>query len=136
MVYAKDRPVEPKVKEFNAAPQATYEAAREVLKTLGYKIAYENAEKRLLRTGWLPTTVDSHYVELFDKPDYGTTGAYYRLEFSLEEKEGKVLAVLSASPRSLVPNIKSSGRVEKKIFSRMADLLRDDIEITNVGVQE
>ena len=137
MIYGKDRPVEPVTQSFSASGQDTYNAAKEVLKTMGYKISYDNLEKRTLKTGWRSTAVDSHYVELFGRPDYGTVGAYYQLIVEVGDKEGKSEVTITAQPRSIVPNIKSSGRVEKKVLGHMADLLRsDDIQVTNVGLQE
>ncbi|MBI1909330.1 MAG: hypothetical protein HYS22_04090 [Deltaproteobacteria bacterium] len=137
LIYGKDRPVDPVSQAFPASEQETYTAAKEVLKTLGYKIAYDNQEKRTLKTGWRSTSIDSHYVELFGRPDYGTVGAYYQLVVEIGEREGKSEVTITAQPRSIVPNLKSSGRVEKKVLARMADLLRsDDIQVTNIGLQE
>lgn len=137
LIYGKDRPVEPILQTFAASPVETYRAAKEALKNRGYKIAYDSEEKLLLRTGWRSTTVDSHYVDLFGRKDYGTVGAYYQIIVQVGEREGKSEATVTAQPRSIVPKLKTSGRVEKKILAEMADLLRsDDIQVTNVGLQE
>lgn len=137
MVYGKDRPVDPVVRHYAATPQDVYAAAKSVLTEMGYKIGFDSDKRYRLRTGWQPTTADSHYVELFGRKDYGTVGAYYRIHLYVEESDGASDVSIMSTPRSTVPNVKSSGRVEKKILDLIANQLRpDDIEITNVGLQE
>jgi uncharacterized lipoprotein len=137
ILYSKDREMEPVTKVFSEAPAETYQAAKRALLRLGYKIHREDEGQGTIETGWLPTKASSHYVDLFDRQDYGTVGAYYKIQLAVREKGAKAEVEISAPVRSIVGRIKSAGSEEKKVLNKIADLLRkEDFEITNVGVQE
>ena len=138
IVHSRDKQMEPVSRLYNNPPKDAFKAAREVLFKMGYKLQYEDKDKGLIQTGWLSTKPNSHYVDLFDHADYGTVGAYYRLEVQIHEEKGKSLVEVSAPIRGIITGrVKSSFREEKKVLSKLADQLRkEDFEITNVGVQE
>lgn len=137
VLHSKDREMEPIVRVFRPAKPDTYKAAKESLIALGYKIQEEDESQGRLKTGWRSTRASSHYVDLFDRKDYGTVGAYYQIVLSIKEVDGKSEVEVSAPVRSVVGRIKSSHSEEEKVLDRMADLLRrEDFEMTNVGVTE
>ncbi len=137
LIYSKDREMEPLSKTFATSPDDAFETAREALTRLGYKIDHEDKSEKVLTTGWQSTKATSHYVDLFDRKDYGTVGAYYRLRVKVEERGGKAAVEVSAPVRSIVGRIKTNYREEKKLFRKMADLLRrEDFEMSNVGVED
>ncbi len=137
VIYSKDREMEPISKIYSAPVVDVYKSAHEVLTSSGYKIQREDPATGKIITGWLSTKATSHYVDLFDHRDYGTVGAYYRLDLTVVEKSGKTELTISAPVRSIVGRIKSSHEEEKRVLNKIADLLRrEDFEMTNVGTTE
>ncbi len=138
LVYGKDHPAAATIeKKFSAPAKETFESGKKALDMLGYKIDDSDEAKGSIRSGWMSTKSNSHYLDLFERKDYGTTGAYYRVEISIEEEGGKSVVTISTPVRSLVNHVISSGREERRVLNKMADLLRrEDFEMTNVGVQE
>ena len=138
IVYSKDRDMEPLSKTFaSSSIDDAFKAAKEAVLRLGYRIEREDASQGTLRTGWQSTKASSHYVDLFDHRDYGTVGAYYRIELKISEMAGKTEVEVFAPVRSVIGRMKSSHEEEGKILKKMADLLRkDDFEMSNVGVEE
>jgi hypothetical protein len=137
VVRSRDVLMTPLVKNLKADYRTVFNASRTVLENMEYKIQYVNEDEGTLKTGWMSTTIDSHYVEVFDRPDYGVTNAYYHLAIGIQSVgEGTRISV-SAPLRTVVGNMHSSHVIEKKFLSKLADLLRPaDIEITNVGVSK
>lgn len=138
VIYANDRPMQELKHTFKTPSKETYEAAKKALLDLGYKVDMENEETASLKSGMVPTKVDSHYTALFDRKDYSTTGAYYRVEIRVRPKKVSESEVtIQTVARTLVPNMKTSYRVETEILERMATLLRaPNVKISNVGIEE
>lgn len=137
LVTAKEREMKPVSRTYDAGRSEAYRAAREAVIRLGYKIQKEDDQEGLIRTSWLSTKAGSHYVDLFDRKDYGTIGAYYRLTVNVRETDGRSEISIAAPVRSLVARVKSSASEENKVLRKIADLLRkDDFELTNVGASD
>lgn len=138
ILYSRDKAMPPVSQTFKTSTPDAFKAVREVVKNMGYKIEREDEKQGSLITGWLSTKTDSHYIDLFDKRDYGTIGAYYRLEVRVTDQEGKALVEIAAPTRSVISGrLKSSHIEEEKVLAKVTDLLRrEDFEMTNVGVTE
>ena len=137
LVHSRDREMEPMTKLFNESVEEAYKAARSSVVRLGYKIHREDESQRTIETGWIPTKASSHYVDLFDRKDFGTVGAYYQIQLKVTERSSRAEVEVSAPVRSVVGRIKSNHTEERKILKKIADLLRkEDFEMTNVGVDE
>ena len=136
VVHGRERPAEPVTQRYDRPVPEIFAAAKTALSQLGYEIRDSDESRGLIRTGWTATRAGSHYTEIFDRKDYGTTGAYYRLDLTVEEREGKTEVSVAAPVKSLVPHQVSSRREERKVLSKIADLLRrEDFEMTNVGTE-
>jgi len=137
LVNGRDREMEPIVKVFSVPTIDAFEAAEQALNDLGYNVEYANRHEGSLRTGWKPTTVDSHYIELFDSRDYGTNASYYYLAVRIQQEGNKSQVTVVAPIRGIVGMMKTSHRQEKKLLDQMADYLRPgDLKVTNIGVIE
>lgn len=137
ILYSRDREMEPVSRAFSTSIPEAFKASKEVLLSLGYKIESEDESAGNLKTGWQSTKAGSHYVDLFDRRDYGTVGAYYQIQIRVTDQSGKAQVEVAAPVRSIVGRIKSSHSEEGRILRKIADLLRrEDFEMTNVGVQE
>lgn len=124
-------------RDFAAAANDIYYAARFSLDRCGYSIATENLQDGVLTTTWMPVTSDSHYVEIFGRPDYGVTNSYHRLDILVEPEGGRTRVKVGSKIKSLVSHLKSSGIEERKVLEGIANFLRKgDPEITNLGVSE
>ncbi|MCP5467813.1 MAG: hypothetical protein H7A32_00915 [Deltaproteobacteria bacterium] len=124
------------VRYYQAAPEETFRAVKSSLEFHGYSLKKVDEENRSLETYWQPTTADSHYVEVFGRPDFGTVGAYYRFQIKVEawNKGSKVVLVNVAN--SIISNLKTSKREEDRIFTKIDDFTRHrDIQVTNIGLQ-
>lgn len=136
LLHSKDRPMDPVEMAFATSVSDALASTRKALDELGYKIEMDDEVAGKITTGWIGTKASSHYVDLFDRRDYGTVGAYYRLEIEAREKNGQAELSISAPVRSVVGRIKSAKSEEKRLLKKVADLLRrEDFEMTNVGVQ-
>ena len=137
LVYGKDQESPAVSKKFRQGVQEIFEASKTTLKDMGYKIDFEDDERGYIKTGWLSTKADSHYLELFDRQDYGTFAAYYQLEIRVKPSDAETEVTVSAPARCIVRHIKSSHRAEKKFFSKLKDYLRaSDLHMSNVGVKD
>jgi copper chaperone CopZ len=134
IIEGRDLETTPLTQIFRVPADAAFDAAEHVLTALDYKVEYADKDKGVLRTGWISTTTDSHYVDLFGREDYGTTGAYYHLAVRISSVEGGAKVEVSAPLRTIVVKMDSSGRKEKKVLAKIEDMLRPaDIRVTNIG---
>lgn len=125
-------------RQFTTDANQAYYAVRWALKTDGYAITEEDLQNGLVKTGWLATKVDSHYLNVFGRRDYGVNGGYYMLDVVIKPPEGGQTEVsITSHVKSIMANLKSSGIEEKKILRKIADYLRSpNIKVTNIGVEE
>ncbi|PIR16481.1 MAG: hypothetical protein COV46_08060 [Deltaproteobacteria bacterium CG11_big_fil_rev_8_21_14_0_20_49_13] len=138
-IHASEREVATVSRIFNATPNDAYYAVRWALKTDGYNINKEDLDNGMVVSGWLPSKVDSFYIDPFgpEHKDYGTNGAYYRLSIKITPEDGKTKVEVTSLVKSIVPHLRSSEIQEKKVLRKMADYLRKaDIDVTNVGIEE
>ena len=137
LVFGKDHESSPVRKFFNQGIPDLFTAAKQTLKEMGYKLDYEDREKGYLKTGWVAATADSHYLEIFDREDYGTFSAYYQLEIRMKPSGNETEVEVAAPARAIVRHIKSSYRVEKKFLSKLHNQVRGaDLHMSNVGVKD
>lgn len=137
VVYGTEMQLKTFAKQYQGSAQVVFEAVRRSLTEEGYKILDDHPETGVLETGWIPAKAASHYVDLFDRRDYATVGAYYKLHLEVSPEGDLQQVEIRSIAKSTISNLKSSGSEENKIFSRIANLLRSaSIEITNVGMTE
>ncbi|MFH1830115.1 MAG: hypothetical protein ABH871_04995 [Pseudomonadota bacterium] len=122
---------------YAATPNDTYYAVRWALKEAHLPVAEEDLPSGVIKTSWVPTTSDSHYLELFDRRDYGATNSYFQLEIHVEDGSGRTQVKVGSRVKTLVNNIYSSGEVEQKVLAGIGNYLRKSApELTNLGVNE
>ena len=136
-LFGKEMAVNPIKKTFPVDTKAAFAATKEALAFYGYNIQKEDEKTTTLESHWQPTTSDSHYVIVFNRPDYGTVGAYHKLVVKISSKGTNQSEVeISSQAQSIITNLVSSGNEENKIFAKIADFTRKpSIEVTNVGLQ-
>jgi hypothetical protein len=125
------------VRYYQVPPADAFRAAKEALLFLGYSMKQDDAAQGLLETYWQPSTSDSHYVMIFGRKDYGTTGSYYRIVVKVKPRGngGSEVSITNAA-KSYISNLKSSTEEESKIFAKIDDFTRKrDIQVTNIGLQ-
>ncbi len=138
IVYAKDYFTAPE-KIYASTDKITVMAAmKKTLEQLGYEIASNDEENGKMTTGWKAVEVDSHYYDLFGRPDYGSTdGAYYQLLVDLNEEGSRLKVLVATKVKTIVGKLHSSGKVEKRVLKQLEDYLRSpQIEMSNVGVRK
>ncbi len=122
---------------FEATPNQCYYALRWALKANRYTLAKENLMDGILTTTWQPVSSDSHYLPLFNREDYGVTGAYHQLEVHVVPVGSKTRVDVASRVKSVVANITSSGVEEHKVLAAVGDYLRSkEPDITNEGIAE
>lgn len=137
--YRVATPTQPKYykQAFAASPNDVYYALRWAFRTHGYPIAEEDLQNGVIKTRYAPVKANSHFLNTFDRKDFGINGAYHQLEARLAAKNGKTEVQLGSRIQSVVANLQSSGAEEKMILQKVADYLRSpNVQITNLGVQE
>jgi len=124
------------VQYYQVPPADAFRAVKEALTFRGYSLKSIDEQAMTIETYWQPTTADSHYVEVFERRDYGTVGAYYRLAVKVTARgEGSKVAITNVA-KSIISNLKSSQRAENVVFEKVSDFTRKrDIQVTNIGLQ-
>lgn len=124
-------------REYAAVPNDAYYAVRWALKERGISVAEEDLPGGIVKSSWMPVTSDSHYIEIFDRRDFGVTNSYYRVEVQLTDRNGRTRVSVSTKVKTLVNNLHSSGEVEYAVLNDVGNYLRKGVpEITNLGVSE
>jgi hypothetical protein len=122
---------------FAATPNDTYYAVRWALKEAGLPVESEDLPGGVIKTTWMPTSSDSHYLVMFDRRDYGVTNSYYQLEVLVADKAGRTQVKVGSRVKTVVNNLKSSGEVEQRVLAEIGNFLRkSEPELTNLGISE
>lgn len=122
---------------YPAVPNDAYYAVRWALKESGHSVAEEDLPGGVIKTAWLPVTSDSHYIEIFNRRDYGVTNSYYQLDIRLNDQGGRTLVKVGSLTKTLANNLESSGVVEYKVLNEIGDFLRKSTpDLTNLGISE
>lgn len=135
IVYSRDFFTQPVVRDYEHNRATVWDAVQSTLERMGYPINRLEGEGRI-ETGWLPVEADSHFVNLFERKDYGLTdGTYYQVIVDMEESGSILRVAISTTVKSIVGKVESTKKIERRIFRQLDDVLRSpQIEMTNVGV--
>ena len=137
LLYAKTQQVIAVTRSYTQGYDKVFDAAKWALIREKYSIIDESRSRGTLITNWTPSTPDSHYVEVFGRRDYGTTGSYYHLDLAIYQDHGHIQVVVRSITKSLVNRLHSTGITENKILDDTHTyLLGKDIEITNLGISK
>lgn len=121
-------------KSFAVDTTEAFSAVRWALKINGYPIANENVQDGIVTTTWIPTTSDSHAIELFNRRDFGVNGAYHQLEVHVVSEDGRTRIDVGSRVKSVAQGVKSTGIEERKVLNEVAKYLRvSEPTITNLG---
>lgn len=135
ILYGKVQQVSVVRKGFNASYDQVYAATQWALSQLDYSTEEASKQRGTFITDWKPSTPDSHYVQVFGRPDYGTVGAYYHLDLALYQEHGKIQVAIRSISKSVVSHLHSTLIEEKNVLDRIEEYLRGkEIEVTNLGI--
>lgn len=124
-------------RDYAAVPNDLYYAARWALLQRGYPIGSENLQEGVLTTAWVPVGATSHFLPLFGRQEYGTTGSYHQLEVQIVPGEGRAEVRIGSRMKTLAAQLKSSGTEERRILDDIGAYLRKgDPNVTNLGLDE
>lgn len=124
-------------KSFTTDQTSALAAVRWALKIRGYSIAGEKPGEGIITTTWLPTTSDSHMIDLFNRHDFGVNGAYHQLMVQVSGESGRTQVSVGSRVKTLVSNLKSSGIEERRVLSEVGNYLRmSEPNLTNIGLEE
>lgn len=122
-------------KIFSVKKEAVIEASKKALTSGGYSVANADPKAGKIESGWVSATVDSHYIDYFDRKDYGVNGAYHQLVIEVFDNNGASKVRVASRIKGLSSAIKSSGSEEKSFFTRLGNYLRNsEPSVTNLGV--
>lgn len=122
---------------YHATANDVYYAVRDTLTEQAYGVASEDLKAGSIVTAWMPTTSDSHFVEVFGRRDSSVNPSYYQLDIQLSPEGGFTIVKVSSHMKSLVSNLKSSGLAEDRVLKGIVKHLRKtEPNITNLGVSE
>ncbi|MBI2346739.1 MAG: hypothetical protein HYV03_07680 [Deltaproteobacteria bacterium] len=138
LVRASAESMAPVARTFAADPTPVYYALRWALTRRGYPVATEDLQSGLLTTTWVPTTVDSHYVQPFQAPDYGVTPSLHQLGVRIRpEGAGRTTVEITSQCKSVAAFTQSSGREERAVLDEAGHYLRSmEVDVTNLGVAD
>jgi len=135
-LYGTIQEAEPVTKYPQVPPEEAFKASKEALAAQGYSLKQVDETAMTIETNWQASTADSHYVEVFGRPDYGTVGSYYRLLVKVTPKANGSNVSVTNVAKSFISNLKSTKRREEDVLEKVADFTRKrDINVTNIGVQ-
>ncbi|MFH0800119.1 MAG: hypothetical protein V2A66_08075 [Pseudomonadota bacterium] len=124
-------------RSYAASANDVYYAAKWAFVKAGLSVANENLQDGILTTTWLPVSSDSHYVEIFGRPDYGVTNSYYQIEIKIVPGGGRTEVRALSRVKTIVARLKSSGIKENEVLESIGDALRKgEPTVTNLGVDE
>lgn len=124
-------------RSYAAVPNDAYYAVRWALKENDLSVAEEDLPAGVIKTAWVPVTSDSHYIEIFDRRDYGVTNSYFQLDVRLVDRDGRTLVKVGTRVKTIVNNLRSSGQVEYSVLSDIGNYLRKSSpDLTNLGISE
>ena len=122
---------------YRAVANDVYYAVRDTLNEQAYGVAAEDLKNGNIITAWMPTSSDSHYVDLFGRRDPSVNPSYYQLDIQLETEDGFTTVKVTSKMKSLVSNLKSAGVAENRLLKGIGKHLRKtEPNITNLGVSE
>ncbi|MBU0505788.1 MAG: hypothetical protein ABII18_00820 [bacterium] len=138
IAYGAKNQTKPLTQSYSSNVSIAMTQAEKALESLGYRVLRTDESRNRLTTGWVATTSDSHYLEMFKRADYGgSAGSYYQVVCDVYEKGPKVEVSVSTIVKSISGQLKSSKVVERKVVKRVDEFMRSpQIVITNVGMQE
>ena len=135
-LFGKEMEVRPITQSFPVDAKTAFKATKDALAFYGYDVQKEDEKASTLETHWQPTTSDSHYVIVFNRPDYGTVGAYHKVVAKISSQGNQSTVEIYSQAQSIISNRVSIGHEEHKILTKIADFTRKpNIEVTNVGLQ-
>jgi len=124
-------------RSYAAVPNDTYYGVRWALKETGHSVAEEDLPAGIIKTAWVPVSSNSHYVEIFNRRDYGVTNSYYHLDIRLTDESGRTRVKIASHAKTMVNNLRSAGVVEYAILNHIGDYLRKSSpNLTNLGISE
>jgi len=124
-------------RDYAAVPNDAYYAVRWALKENDLSVAEEDLPGGIIKTAWVPATSDSHYIELFDRRDFGVTNTYFQLEIHLVDRGGRTIVKVGSRTKTLVNNLHSSGIVEYAVLNDIGNYLRKSSpDLTNLGIEK
>ncbi len=138
-VYRTAKPSQPHLykQTFSATPNDIYYALRWALRANGYPIAEEDLQNGVIKSRFVPVKATSHYLNIFDRQDYGINGGYHQLEAKLIPQNGKTEVQIGSRIQSIVSRLRSNGSEEELILGKIGDYLRNpNVQLTNLGIQE
>lgn len=130
--------MEPVSRIFSSNANTLYYAVKWAMAQNGYPLGIEDLDGGVIESKWVPTGAGSHYVDLFDGKDYGTTGAYFKMIVRIQPlTDGRCKVIAKTKVNAFVNNMKSSGEKEMDMLASIAIGYRsDNIKTTNLGVEE
>lgn len=122
---------------FNCDPNKAYYAVRWALQLEGYPVANEDLANGIIKSDWVATTSDSHFIAPFGHRDYGVSNSYHQIVVNIVPTGGAVRIEVASAVKSLFALVKTSYIQENKVLTRIADYLRNpDTTVTNLGLEE
>ncbi len=122
-------------REYVATPNDVYYAVRWALDQHGYALDQEDLGNGIVTSTWGPVRSDSHYVELFGRPQYTANSAHYQLDVKIIPDGANTKVRVGTRIKSLTSSLLSSGVEEDKVLISVGDYLRVEAPtITNLGV--
>lgn len=138
LVRGRDYYTQPRTQSFEVGMTEMMDVVKKTLDKEGFQIFSINKEQKRFITGWLPVEADSHYLYIFNRKDYGLTdGSYYQLYADLSQEGQKVKVALSTKVKTIVGQLESSHKVERRLLRQIEDYVRaPQLDMTNVGTEK
>ena len=122
---------------YAASANDIYYAVRDALVREGYGVTREDLANGSMTSSWVPTTSDSHYVDLFNRRNNIVNGGYYQLDVRIIPEGSTTRVEVGSIVKSVVARLESSGIKEKQLLDDLARGLRKvEPTITNLGISE
>lgn len=136
MVIASDHATDAVVRRYAGTPDLLYNQSVKVLENMGYEMPFADYVQYKITTGWQPVGSGTHFLDLFNRRDYGAAdGAYYQLQLSFVSEGAYSRAEVRTNVKSVAGKLASSKALEKAFLERLDNAMRSpQIQVTNVGV--
>ena len=132
-------PMKPVSKVISADANTIYYGVKWAFQEMGYPLGPEDLAGGVIESKWVPTGAGSHYVNVFNRKDYGATdGAYYKMVIKIiPGVEGGSRVEAKTEVNSIIMNVETTGDKERAVLQKISEHARGNfIKVTNLGVEE
>ena len=128
----------PIAKTMNSDANSIYYGIKWAFDETGLPLGEQDLAGGVVESKWVPVGAATHFVNVFDRKDFGANGAYYKMIITIIPVEGGVSRVEAHTKvQSIISRIESYGSKERDVLAKIENHARNyNVVVTNLGVED